>query len=169
MVATQFQLFCFNTFAQTPINWQMNQAQALAAQLSPLRSTHSPHSPRKHHAPHLPAPWIQFFGQATKLRHKGGKAEAAAKQGDAVHGNSIIQRQTHWPAHASGKSITCTFILFSRRSVCCRFIPLLSNIYKYKSSTHLSLLNDNNGRTKRTIPSTSVPSTSQRIKNTTTE
>jgi len=117
MAATQSQLFCFNTFAQTPINWQMNQAQALAAQLSPLCTP----TPYIHPAqPIHPTPCISrcqlpfFFGAGDKTAPQKGKS-CGRECSPWQQSINSIQRQTHWPAHASGKSIKCTFILFSRR------------------------------------------------------
>jgi len=98
MAATQSQLFCFNTFAQTPINWQMNQAQALAAQLSPL-CTPTPYIPPTHptHRAYPAANSPSFLGQATKLRHRRAKAVAE----NAVHGNraSTASKGKHTGRH----------------------------------------------------------------------
>lgn len=65
----------------------MNQAQALAAHLSPRPTRNS----------------LLFW--------TGDKFAMGLE--NAVHGNRV-QRQTHCPEQARGKSIKCTFILFCR-------------------------------------------------------
>lgn len=98
----------------------------------------------------------------------GGKQDTRDKGESAVDGlaTASISKQHTAPTHARGKSIKCTFILFSRcmnrDSPYPMMLPLPPPLplpvycfpfkYKYKSSAHLSLLNDNNGRSKRWIP-----------------